>query len=240
MKDTMRANLVEVRGRIAEACAEHDREVDSITIVAVTKTFPASAIKAVVSTGLQDVGESKVQEAEAKITELGPISRWHLIGHLQSNKVKKAVQLFDVIQSVDSLKLAQEIDKHAGAIGKTIDCLIEVNCSGEKQKYGVAPNDCQSLVKELAALRNIHLRGLMTIGPLTDDESKVRKAFQKCAMLFEDAKALGGDDFDTLSMGMSHDFHLAIAEGATMVRVGSALFGKRGATVRDDDESPES
>jgi PLP dependent protein len=240
MKDNMRTNLVEVRGRIAEVCAEHDREIDSITIVAVTKTFPASAIKAVVATGLQDVGESKVQEADAKITELGPIARWHLIGHLQSNKVKKAVQLFDVIQSVDSLKLAQEIDKQAGAIGKSIDCLIEVNCSGEAQKYGVAPNDCHTLVKELVALPNIHLRGLMTIGPLTDDESKIRKAFCKCAKLFEDTKTIGGDDFDTLSMGMSHDFHLAIAEGATMVRVGSALFGKRGTTVRDDDESPDS
>ena len=239
MKDTMRTNLVEVRGQLADACAEHDREVDSITIVAVTKTFPASIIKTAVSTGLQDIGESKVQEAEAKITELGPIARWHLIGHLQSNKVKKAVQLFDVIQSVDSLKLAQEIDKQAGAINKFIDCFIEVNCSGEKQKYGVAPDDCLAIVKEVAKLPNIHLRGLMTIGPMTKDESKVRKAFRTCAELFEEAKPLGGEDFDTLSMGMSHDFHLAVAEGATMVRVGSALFGKCGSQDRDDEESSE-
>jgi PLP dependent protein len=240
MKDTMRSNLVDVRGRIAEACAEHDREVDSITLVAVTKTFPASTIRQVVSTGLQDIGESKVQEAEAKIAELGAIARWHLIGHLQSNKVKKAVQLFDVIQSVDSLKLAEEINKQASAISKTIDCLIEVNCSGEKQKYGVAPDECLKLLQNIVKFPNIQLRGLMTIGPMTDDESKVRKSFQKCAKLFEEAKAIGGEGLDTLSMGMSHDFHLAIAEGATMVRLGSALFGKRGAKVQDEEDKPES
>ncbi len=227
MKDAISHNLMELRGRIAEACEEYERDADDITIVAVTKNHSAAVIKTAVAAGIHDIGESRVQEAEPKIKEVGGIARFHMIGHLQTNKVKKAVQLFDVIQSVDSFKLAWEIDRQAGQIGRTIECLIEVNTSGESQKFGVAPEECLDLVRKVHALDNIKLIGLMTIGPLTDDEEAIRRSFRKCRELFLQAKEITDDEFDTLSMGMSDDFPLAIAEGATMVRIGTALFGPR-------------
>jgi hypothetical protein len=227
MKDIIARNLMQLRGRIAEACERYDRDADDITIVAVTKTHPPAIIKTAVAAGIREIGESRVQEAEPKITEVGPIARFHMVGHLQTNKVKKAVRLFDVIQSVDSFKLAWEINRQAGLIDRKIECYIEVNCSGESQKYGVAPEDCLDLVRQVHVLDNIKLAGLMTIGPLTDDEEAVRKAFRLCHELFLKAKEIVGDEFDTLSMGMSDDFPLAIAEGSTMIRIGTALFGPR-------------
>lgn len=220
---------MDLRGRIAEACEEYDRDTDDITVVAITKTHSAAAIQTAVSSGILEIGESRIQEAETKLTEVGRIARFHLVGHLQSNKVKKAVELFDVIQSVDSLKLAELISKEATAVGRTIDVLVEVNCSGEENKYGVQPDECLDLLKEVNHLDNVILCGLMTIGPNTDDKEKVRAAFARCRELFREGHELFGDDFDTLSMGMSGDFELAIAEGSTMIRVGSILFGPRGA-----------
>ncbi len=231
MKEVISHNLMELRGRIADACELYDRDADDISIVAVTKTHPASIIKTAVAVGVHEIGENKVQEAEPKITEVGSIARFHMIGHLQTNKAKKAVQLFDVIQSVDSFKLASEINRHAGLIHRTIECYIEVNSSGEGQKFGVAPQECLDLVRKVKELENIKLSGLMTIGPFTDDEEAIRRSFRLCRGLFEKARELVGDDFDTLSMGMSSDFPLAIAEGATMVRIGAALFGPRGRVV---------
>jgi len=227
MKDIISRNLIDLRGRIAEACQEYDRDADDITIVAVTKTHPTAVIKTSVAAGIHEIGENKVQEAEPKINEVGSIARFHMVGHLQTNKAKKAVQLFDVIQSVDSFKLAWEINRQAGLIERTIECYIEVNSSGESQKYGVAPNECLNLVRQVHALDNIKLTGLMTIGPFTNDNEAIRKAFRLCRHLFDQAKEITGSDFDTLSMGMSDDFPLAIAEGATMIRIGTALFGSR-------------
>jgi pyridoxal phosphate enzyme (YggS family) len=227
MKEAISENIRNLYGRIAQACEEHDRDADDITVVAVTKTHPAAVIRTVVAHGIRDIGESRVQEAEPKIREVGPLARFHMVGHLQTNKVKTAVQLFNVIQSVDSLKLAQEIDRHAGWAGRTMECLIEVNCSGEQQKFGVAVQDCENLVREVMRLPHIELAGLMTIGPLTDDGEKIREAFRGCRRLFERLKPLAPDRFDTLSMGMTDDFTLAIAEGSTMVRIGTALFGAR-------------
>ncbi len=227
MKDIISRNLIDLRGRIAEACQEYDRDADDITIVAVTKTHPTAVIKTSVAAGIHEIGENKVQEAEPKINEVGSIARFHMVGHLQTNKAKKAVQLFDVIQSVDSFKLAWEINRQAGLIERTIECYIEVNSSGESQKYGVAPNECLNLVRQVHALDNIKLTGLMTIGPFTNDNEAIRKAFRLCRHLFDQAKEITSSDFDTLSMGMSDDFPLAIAEGATMIRIGTALFGSR-------------
>jgi pyridoxal phosphate enzyme (YggS family) len=227
MKENIARNLIELRGRIAEACDEYDRNADDIDIVAISKTHPAAAIKTAVAAGIHHIGESKVQEAEGKFPELGPIARYHMVGHLQSNKAKKAVELFDVIQSVDSFKLAEEINRHSGDAEREIECLIQVNCSGEEQKYGVAPDDCLHLIKQVHELENIELSGLMTIGPLTDDEDAVRKAFRLCKDLFREGQDLLGGDFWTLSMGMSDDFPLAIAEGSTMIRIGTSLFGQR-------------
>jgi PLP dependent protein len=227
MKETIATNLIEVRGRVAEACERYDRDTDDITIIAISKTHPPQSIRTAVAAGLRNIGESRVQEAEPKILALGHICLYHLVGHLQSNKVKKAVQLFDVIQSVDSLKLAEEISRHAAEIGRKIDCLIEVNASGEAAKHGVPPDMALDLVQSVNQLPNIRLIGLMTIGPLTDDEDDIRAAFRRCRELFKQGRDIVGDGFDELSMGMSDDFPLAIAEGATMIRLGTAIFGSR-------------
>ncbi len=227
MKDDLAANLTQLRGRIAQACDENDRDADDITIVAVTKTQPAQAIKTAVAVGLHDIGESRIQEAQLKIEETGHIARFHMIGHLQTNKVKKAVELFDVIHSVDTLNLAEEINRQAGSQEHTIECLIEVNCSGESQKFGVTPDACLELVAQVGRLENVELAGLMTIGPNTDESEAIRSAFAQCQELFRRGRDLVGDGFDELSMGMTGDFELAIAEGATIIRVGTLLFGPR-------------
>jgi pyridoxal phosphate enzyme (YggS family) len=227
MKRQIAANLMDIRGRIAEACEEYDRDADDITIVAVSKTHPASSVQTAVATGLLDIGESRIQEAESKFREIGHICRFHFIGRLQSNKVKKAVQLFDVIQSVDSLALAEEISRRAVEAGRTIECYVEVNSSGETSKQGVAPDDTQELLRQMKDLPGIVTAGLMTIGPLTSDEDEIRAAFRRCRELFKEGRAMLGDGFDVLSMGMSDDFPLAIAEGSTMIRIGTAIFGRR-------------
>ncbi|HWR81807.1 MAG TPA: YggS family pyridoxal phosphate-dependent enzyme [Candidatus Deferrimicrobium sp.] len=227
MKDSFTRNLTQVRGRIAQVCEQHDRNADDITIVAVTKTYPAALIRAAVAAGIHDIGESRVQEAEPKITELGSIARFHMVGHLQTNKVKKAVELFDVLQSVDSYKLAWEINRQAAQVDRTIECFLEFNCSGESRKYGLPTDECLDLVRKIQGLENIRLSGLMTVGPLTRDEECIRRSFSLCREVYQRAREVVGDEFRHLSMGMSDDYELAIAEGATMIRVGTALFGSR-------------
>jgi len=227
MKEEVANNIAQLYGQIAEACEEFDRDADDITIVAVTKRQPIHFIQMAVAAGLHNIGESRVQEADEKITALGQIARFHMVGHLQSNKVKRAVQLFDVIQSVDSLSLAEEINRQAGEADFDIECLIEVNSSGESQKFGVAPDDCLELIKKVHTMSHITLAGLMTIAPFTNDEEAVRAAFTRCRELFKRGEDIVGDNFDTLSMGMTDDFRLAIAEGSTMIRIGTALFGAR-------------
>jgi pyridoxal phosphate enzyme (YggS family) len=239
MKNIISRNLTQLRGRIAEACEQYDRDADDITIVAVTKTHPLLVIRTAVAAGIHEIGESRVQEAEPKIMEVGPIARFHLVGHLQTNKAKKAVRLFDVIQSIDSFKLATEINRQVGLIEKTVECYIEVNCSGESQKFGVAADECLDLIRQVNALDNIKLTGLMTIGPLTDDRDAIRRAFQLCREQFLKAREIVGNQFDTLSMGMSDDFPLAIAEGSTMIRIGTALFGPRPTDSRSSSEESE-
>lgn len=227
MKDDITKSIMELRGQIAGACDRYNRDADDITVIAVSKTHSAAAIKVAVAAGIRNIGESRLQEAEPKITELGRIARFHMVGHLQTNKVKKAVRLFDVIQSVDSMKLAEEINCQAELIAHKIECLIEVNCSGEEQKYGVNPDECLALVEQVNGLSYINLAGLMTVGPYSDNEEDIRSAFKLCKALFDRGRDIVGDQFDTLSMGMSGDFPLAIAEGATMIRVGTSIFGLR-------------
>jgi len=225
MKEEISDNLREIHGRIVEACDEYDRDADDITIVAITKTHPAAAIKMAVAAGIHNIGESRLQEAEPKIIEVGQIARFHMVGHLQTNKVKKAVQLFDVIQSVDSYKLAEEINQRAAEIDRIIECYVEVNCSGEEQKYGAAPGETVELIKRVNYLDNINLTGLMTVGPLTEDREHIRRTFRMCQEFFREGREIVGDEFDTLSMGMTDDFELAIAEGSTMIRIGTGIFG---------------
>jgi pyridoxal phosphate enzyme (YggS family) len=227
MKEGITQNLTELHGQIADACEEYDRDMDDVIIVGITKSHPASTISTAVACGIHNIGESRIQEAEPKIRELGQIARFHLVGHLQTNKVKKAVELFDVIQSVDSSRLAAEINQRAAEIDRVIECYVEVNTSGEKQKSGVKPGETEDLLKRTQELPNIHLAGLMTVGPLTDSEDDIRAAFALARELYEKGRQLVGDDFDTLSMGMSNDFPLAIAEGSTMIRIGTRIFGPR-------------
>lgn len=228
MKSQISNNLSDLNARIASACREAKRSPDEITIIAVTKTHPTSIIRAAVDAGLTEIGENRIQEAEPKARELGKIARWHMIGHLQTNKVKKAVELFDVIQSVDSLKLAEEINRRAGEVGNRIECYVEVNSSGETAKSGIGPHEALDLMRQIHSMSHIRLTGLMTVGPLTDDQAEIRKAFALCCELFNNGETIVGEQFRNLSMGMSDDFELAIAEGSTMIRIGSLLFGGRG------------
>ncbi|MCP4704859.1 MAG: YggS family pyridoxal phosphate-dependent enzyme, partial [candidate division Zixibacteria bacterium] len=174
-----------------------------------------------------DIGESRLQEAKQKIQELGKIANWHMIGHLQINKVKKAIQLFDLIHSLDTLKLATEINRRAESLNLKVDCLLEVNSSGEQSKYGFDPDETITAIKKLEDFKYINIRGLMTIGPHTDNMDSIRKAFTLMRGLFKEGQKIVGDKFSILSMGMSSDYELAIEEGSTMVRIGTAIFGNR-------------
>jgi len=227
MNDLIARNALKVLRRIGEICEQYDRKADEIVIVAVTKGFSAETIRKAVNSGFHHIGENRVQEAEPKITALGHIASYHMIGHLQSNKAKRAVQLFDVIQSADSFHLAEEINKHAAAEGRIIECYVQVNSSGETQKSGVSPQECLDLIKRMQELSNLKLTGLMTIGPLTEDEKSIRGAFAICRELFHKGQQIVGSEFEHLSMGMSEDYPLAIAEGSTMIRLGTAIFGPR-------------
>lgn len=220
-------NIEIVKAKITAAARKSNRNPDDITLVAVSKTFPPAVIPAAAAAGITDIGESRVQEGSAKIEELGPIVRWHLIGHLQTNKAGLAVKNFDMIQSVDSIKLAERISEQAVKVGKTIDCLVEVNSSGEESKFGFSPAEILMAAEQIAALPGINLKGLMTIGPWTTNEGCIKKAFDMTFQIFTRMQSALGEAFTTLSMGMSSDYELAIECGSTMVRVGTAIFGKR-------------
>ena len=220
-------NTATVKDKIAEAARKAGRKPEGISLVGVSKTYPAAAARAAVDAGISDLGESRVQEGAAKIDELGRLARWHLIGHLQSNKAALAVEYFDLIQSVDSLPLAQKISAQTVRLEKTVDCLIEVNSSGEASKFGFAPDEILVRAEQISALPGIRLCGLMTIGPWTANEGCIKKAFELTRELYFEMQASLGREITTLSMGMSSDFETAIACGSTMVRVGTAIFGVR-------------
>jgi pyridoxal phosphate enzyme (YggS family) len=222
-------NLKTVIDRIASAAKRAGRDPASIMLVVVTKTVDVESIRQAVAAGASVLGENRVQEARGKIEKLGNLARWHLIGRLQSNKAKYAVKLFDLIHSIDDLELARELDKQASKIGKVQDILIEVSVAGEAAKAGVAMQDVAALVREAAKLKNISIRGLMTIPPYSEDPENSRSFFRK---LRELAVTINKENIPTvsmkeLSMGMSGDFEVAVEEGATMVRVGTAIFGER-------------
>jgi len=223
-------NLKTVMDRIASAAKSSGRDLPSVKLVVVTKTVGVDRIREAVGAGASILGENRVQEAKEKIEKLGPIASWHLIGHLQTNKAKYAVKLFYLIHSVDSLELAKEIDKQAAKIGKVQDVLIEVSISGEASKAGVAPENAAALIKDAAKLKNISIKGLMTIPPFSDSPEDSRPYFKKLRELSESVarENITGVSMKELSMGMSGDFEVAIEEGATIVRVGTAIFGSRG------------
>lgn len=201
---------------------------DKAVVVAVTKNVSAEKIKEAYESGIRLFGESKVQEAEEKLANLGKLrlkAKWHMIGHLQSNKVKKAVRLFDLIQSVDSINLAELIGKAAKEKGKVMDVFLQVNIGMEPQKHGVNPHEAIDVLKKIISVEGIRVKGLMAIPPIAE-EQKTRKYFKQMRHLFTKANAIS-DDIEFLSIGMSDDFMLAVSEGANMVRIGRLIFGER-------------
>lgn len=216
----------EVARRIARAEERAGRAPGSVRLVAVSKGFPAEAVRAAIASGLSEFGESRVQEAWVKIPLVGPGARWHLIGHLQSNKAKRAVSLFEEIHSIDSARLAEEVGRHALAAGRVVRCYAEVNTSGDAAKHGVPPGETLGLLRRLAETPGIRVAGLMTIGPLGGGDEGARTSFRLLRRTRDEALRAGVLPDDAgLSMGMSGDFEVAVEEGATVVRVGSALFG---------------
>lgn len=230
----MRARLEEINRRMAAACERAGRSASEITLVAVSKTVPAARIREAIEAGVRTLGESRVQEAAAKIPELSAISaerkvQWHLIGHLQSNKARRAVELFDAVHSVDDLKLAERLDHLAAESGKRLPIFIEVNLGGEESKTGAAPDEALTLCEQVGKLPSLELKGLMTVPPFSDNPEDARPFFRLLRRLRDEARRAGavGESFKELSMGMSDDFEIAIEEGATFIRIGTALFGAR-------------
>jgi pyridoxal phosphate enzyme (YggS family) len=202
---------------------------DGVELVAATKTRTADEVLQAVETGIKTIGENYVQEAERIYPVIGNKAKWHLLGHLQKNKVKKAVALFDMIETVDSVELAQEIDKRCVQIGKTMPVLVEVNSGREKQKSGVLPENAEELIKEISKLSNIKVMGLMTMGPRFGNPEDSRPYFVTTRKLFEQIKALKLPNIEMkyLSMGMTNSYRVALEEGANMVRIGTKIFGER-------------
>ncbi len=227
--DELVERIRQVRLQIAEAAARSGRSADAITIVAVSKTVPVERIALAYQMGLKVFGENRVQEARAKIPALPyPLIRWHLIGHLQRNKVARAVELFHLIQSVDSVALAEALERSAAAHQKTVPVLLQVNVSGEVTKEGVSPDELPALAEAVVALPHLQVQGLMTIAPYTTQPEEVRPVFRQLRELRDAMRErFTQSDWAELSMGMSGDFQVAIEEGATMVRLGRAIFGTR-------------
>jgi hypothetical protein len=245
--------LSEVKSRIAAAATKAGREPGEVTLIAVTKTAAPEQIREIIRLGVGDLGESRVQVVTQKVAQINEFYqrqkksgdddslparlRWHMIGHLQRNKVKPLVPLIDFVHSVDSLRLAEEIEVAAGKFGKKMPVLLQVNASEEKSKFGVAVGASVHLAEQIASMSHITLVGLMTMAPLGGDLDDAKAAFTRTREIFEECKwhKIGGAQFKHLSMGMSNDFEIAIAEGATMVRIGTALFGAGG----EGEEHPD-
>jgi pyridoxal phosphate enzyme (YggS family) len=230
MPDSLQRRLAEVRERIRTAAERCGRDPAGVRLVAVSKTVPTEVIRLAAAAGVTDVGENYVQEAREKHAQLSETRlRWHFIGHLQSNKARYAVRMCDLIHTLDSLKLAVEIDRCAERAGKIQEVLIQVNVAGETSKAGVASADALPLVRAVAALEHLAVKGLMTMPPFFNDPQRVRPFFADLRRLSDRIRdaAVANVAMDELSMGMTGDFEAAIAEGATMVRVGTAIFGAR-------------
>jgi hypothetical protein len=231
------ANLNNVRQRVTAACARAGRDPSSVTLVTVSKGHPADVVRAAADLGVSLFGENRVQEAKIKISQCPSRLQWHLIGHLQSNKCRDAVHFFAMIQSVDSLSLAREINKWAEKSAKTMPVLLEVNVAGESSKFGYGPENVLLELKEINALPRIEVHGLMTVAPWTQEAEKVRPVFRGLAGLKRQCEEILGAPLAHLSMGMSGDFEVAVEEGATMIRLGSAVLGPRKpAPIRASDE----
>jgi PLP dependent protein len=225
----VRSSLTAVRERMTRAAERAGRRPEEVLLVAVSKTVPVERIRAAVAAGVPALGENRVQEALDKVTALGHPVPWHLIGHLQTNKVRDALACFDLIESVDRLAVAEALASRAARDGRTVDALVQVNVGEETQKGGFRPADLAAALDALVGLPALRLRGLMAIPPIPRDPEESRPHYRELRKLLEAARTRGvGPEFRELSMGMSGDFEVAIEEGATMVRVGTAIFGHRG------------
>jgi pyridoxal phosphate enzyme (YggS family) len=220
-------NIASVRKRIAAACERAGRAPESVTLLAVSKTHPPEIVTEAAKYGLALFGENKVQEAKAKIPMCPGRLRWHMLGHLQTNKCRDAVELFEMIQSVDSLHLAEEINKRAEQASKTIPILLEVNAGGEASKFGYRPEQLLADLLPIGQLARLEIHGLMTVPPWAPNSEKVRPVFRQLRELKAKCEQILGAPLPHLSMGMTGDFEVAIEEGATIVRIGTALFGDR-------------
>jgi len=220
-------NLEVVRQKIENRCLKNGVDPAGITIVGITKTFPPEVASEGVRAGLKNLGENKVQEAASKVPLVLPRPIWHMVGHLQKNKVRKAVELFDVIQSVDDIELAVMISEQAARLGKRQTAYLQVNSSYEFQKSGFDPAEILEAIEHIKDLPGINIAGLMTIGPMTDDEKAIAKSFSLTRNLFERIQKAIGVGLDKLSIGMSGDYELALDYGANVLRIGTAIFGNR-------------
>ncbi len=225
----LKDNYLEVEKRVDAACRRAGRDRSEVTLVAVGKTKPIEMLREAYSAGARDFGENKVQEICEKFGGLPADAKWHMIGHLQRNKVRQIIDKVCMIHSVDSYRLAQEISVQAQKAGITIPVLIEVNIAGEESKFGVQPAETAQLAEEIAVLPKIHVAGLMAVAPFVDDPEENRIYFRQMKQLSVDTKNKNIDNVDmgVLSMGMTGDFEVAIEEGSTMVRIGTAIFGER-------------
>lgn len=222
-------NIRNIWSRIEKAAEKTGRDKEDIKLVAVTKTVEVERIKEAINCGIKIIGENRVQETESKFVQITEKVEKHLVGHLQTNKAKKAVELFDFIQSVDSQHIAQEISRRASQMGKVMEVLVEINTSGEKSKFGIDPEQALSLVKSISNLEGIKIKGLMTIGLFSDNPEDTRPCFLKLKAIFDQLKSenIPNIEMRYLSIGMTNDFEIAIQEGSNMVRIGTGIFGPR-------------
>ena len=222
-------NLRRVTEAVSRAASKTDRRGEDIELVAVTKTVDAARINEAIEAGVKAIGENRVQEVAAKYDMVRDGVRWHLIGHLQRNKAKRAIEIFSLIHSLYSISLSREISYRVGALRKKVEALVEVNISREKTKFGIAPEELIGFLKEVSVLENLRIRGLMTMTPWTFEPESPRPYFRKLRHLHEEvaSRNIKNIEMKYLSMGMSQDFEVAIEEGANMVRVGTAIFGSR-------------
>ena len=225
----IKENIKALRKRVFDAAAKCGRKAEDIRIIAVSKTIDIERIRVAVDEGIPDLGENRVQELTEKYDIIDRACNWHLIGHLQTNKVKYIIDKVSMIHSVDRIELAEEIQKHAQKAGRIIDVLVQVNVAGEETKFGISPDKAMEFVRLLAGFSNLKVKGLMTIAPLVNNQEEVRGVFRKLRKIFIDINEENIDNIsmECLSMGMSNDFEVAIEEGANIIRVGTAIFGKR-------------
>lgn len=226
---SIKDNLDVVTDKINRACKKANRNLEDITLIAVTKTKPIEDMEAALEYGVLNVGENKVQEIRDKYEVFENKFKWHMIGHLQTNKVKYIVDKVDFIHSVDSIKLAKMISKEASKKGCEVNILVQINIAEEDSKYGISQSDAEEFIRDISILPNIKIRGLMTVAPYVDDPEDNRLVFRKLREICVDIKQKNIDNvyMDVLSMGMTNDYEVAIEEGSTMVRIGTAIFGKR-------------